>query len=110
MAFTVYLSSTLEDLFDERRAVRDALADLCRVKDSYTASEDALVASCLDDVAACDLYIGILGLRYGYVPVRGFDNPERLSITELEYRHAGQPRVPRLVFVKAEEGDQGYTH
>jgi formylglycine-generating enzyme required for sulfatase activity len=102
VAFTVYLSSTLNDLADERRAVQEALADQCVVQHSYRASEDALVESCFNDVAACDLYICILGLRYGHVPTGGFENPEGLSITELEYRHAGANDIPRHVFIKAE--------
>lgn len=99
---TVYLSSTLTDLEAERRAVQDALGDQCIVRHSYRASEEALVESCLSDVAACDLYIGILGLRYGYVPGKPFRNPKTLSITELEYRQAEKAGIPRLVFLKDE--------
>ena len=51
MRFAVYLSSTLKDLEEERRAVQEALGDQCIVRHSYRASEQALVASCLDDVA-----------------------------------------------------------
>jgi hypothetical protein len=102
MPFTVYLSSTLNDLESERRAVQDALRDLCVVKHSYGASEDALVESCLADVAAADVYVGILGLRYGYVPTHQVENPQRLSITELEYRHAAANGIPRLLFLKDE--------
>ena len=100
MPFTVYLSSTLKDLEAERRGVQEALGDQCIVRHSYRASEDALVDSCLNDVAECDLYIVILGLRYGFVPTRGFSNPEKLSITDLEYRQAGTAGIPRLVFLK----------
>ena len=89
MDFRVYLSSTLKDLEPERRAIQDALADQCVVKHSYTASEQELVESCLSDVEQCHLYIVVLGLRYGPVPP-SFDNPEQLSITKLEYRHARQ--------------------
>jgi formylglycine-generating enzyme required for sulfatase activity len=107
MPYTVYLSSTLADLEDERKAVQDALADQCVVKHSYRASEHALVESCLGDVAACQLYIAILGLRYGYVPPDR--NPEGLSITELEYQHARSMRTPRHVFLKDPRAI-AYTH
>jgi hypothetical protein len=60
--------TTKKDLEAERAAVQDALKDICVVRHSYLASEDALVQSCLDNVAECDLYILVLGLRYGYVP------------------------------------------
>jgi hypothetical protein len=108
MPFTVYLSSTLKDLEAERRGVQEALGDQCIVRHSYRASEDALVDSCLNDVAECDLYIVILGLRYGFVPTRGFSNPEKLSITELEYRHAGTKVIARHAFLK-DEGAIPYT-
>jgi hypothetical protein len=103
MAFTAYLSSTLDDLRDEREAVKQALGDQCVVKESYTAHEGALVTSCLQDVEACDLYILIVGLRYGFVPTRGFRNPEKRSITELEYRHARAKERPCFVFLKHED-------
>jgi hypothetical protein len=36
------------------------------------------------DVAGVDLYVGLFAFRYGHVP--DTDNPDRRSITELEYR------------------------
>ena len=48
-------------------------------------------------MAACDLYVGIFAHRYGYVPEH--DNPDRRSITELEYRHAQAHGIPRLLFL-----------
>jgi len=89
--YKVYLSSTLKDLEPERAEVTAALGDECVVKHSYRASEDDLVTSCQDDVVGCDLYIGILGLRYGYVPRT--KNPQKLSITELEYERAGEEKI-----------------
>lgn len=59
--------------------------------------------SCLADVAECHLYIGVLGLRYGYVPRGKFPNPEGLSITELEYLHAGTSSIPRLMVLKSKD-------
>jgi hypothetical protein len=90
----VYLSSTLNDLRPERQAVKDALGTECIVVESYTADERSLRESCLADVAACDLYIGIVGLRYGFIPPG-----ETLSITHLEYEKM-RGKVPTLVFIK----------
>jgi hypothetical protein len=89
----VYLSSTLNDLGPERQAVLDALHRKCIVFDSYTADERSVRESCESDVTGCDLYIGILGLRYGFVRPG-----DKLSITHLEYQKAGAGR--RLVFIK----------
>ena len=55
------------------------------------------VEACLDTVAACDLYVAIVGWRYGYIPPS--DNPLGLSFTELEYQRAVEAGKPRLIFV-----------
>ena len=55
---------------------------------SYRPDSDTVQASCLGDVASCDLYVLIVGHRYGFQPAEG--NPEGLSITHLEGRQAGQ--------------------
>jgi hypothetical protein len=73
-----------------------------RYQAKLPSGEDAPVDSFLDDVASCDLYIGILGLRYGYIPTETSANPHQLSITELEYRRAGECGIPRLIFLKDE--------
>jgi len=82
MMATVYVSSTVADLMEERRAVLDWLR-LARHQavDSYLPDSDTVRDSCLEDVAACDLYVLILGHRYGLQPAE--DNPEGLSITQL---------------------------
>ena len=47
--------------------------------ETYVAEPRRPVDKCLNDVAACDLYIGVFAWRYGYVP-SGFTQ----SITELD--------------------------
>ncbi|SDX45269.1 DUF4062 domain-containing protein [Nitrosomonas oligotropha] len=91
----VYLSSTKNDLEPEREAVRTALSGHCTVVESYTADECSVRKSCLADVAGCDLYIGIIGGRYGFIPPG-----ESFSITELEYQEARKHKLPTLVFIK----------
>jgi uncharacterized protein DUF4062 len=94
----VYLSSTLNDLGPERVAVKEVLTGEAIVKESYRANEGDLTESCREDVAGSDLYIGILGLRYGFIPPK-----ETKSITHIEYEEATAKNVPRLIFVKAQE-------
>ena len=84
----VYLSSTLNDLGPERQAVKEALGGECTVVESYTADERRVRESCLADVEGCDLYIGIIGLRYGFIPPG-----EKCSITELEYDKARERKI-----------------
>jgi Domain of unknown function (DUF4062) len=95
----VYVSSTIADLEQERRVVLDWLR-LTRHKavDSYLPGSDMVRDSCLDDVATCDLYVLIVGHRYGVQPAGG--NPEGLSITHLEFRRAGECGIPRVALLR----------
>jgi hypothetical protein len=95
----VYVSSTIADLTEERRAVLDWLR-LARHQavDSYLPDSDTVRDSCLQNVAACDLYVLIVGHRYGFQPPD--DNPEGLSITHLEFRRAGECGIPRVALLR----------
>jgi hypothetical protein len=95
----VYVSSTIADLKRERRAVMDWLvAAGHQPVHSYRPDSDTVQTSCLGDVATCDLYVLILGHRYGAQPAQ--DNPEGLSITHLEYRRAGEAGIPRVALLR----------
>ncbi len=65
--------------------------------EDYVATDQRPLDKCLDDVAACDLYIGIFAWRYGFIPTE--NNPEQKSITELEYRKAIETGKPTLIFL-----------
>jgi Domain of unknown function (DUF4062) len=88
MPESVYISSTFEDLKNFREAAIKCIRSL---KDYYTpvameyydAEDIHFVNKCQSDVEACNIYILILGKRYGYIP-HGF----KKSITELEYERA----------------------
>jgi hypothetical protein len=95
----VYVSSTIVDLKQERQAVVDWLrAARHQAVDSYLPDSDTVRDSCLDDVGTCDLYVLILGHRYGFQPPDG--NPDGLSITHLEFRRAGRCDIPRIALVR----------
>src|SRR6185295_13510711 len=72
--------------------------------DSYLPDSETVQESCLDDVGGCDLYVLILGHRYGFVPAD--DNPDGLSITQLEFRRAGQCGIPRIALVRTSIPDE----
>ena len=94
----VYVSSTVADLAEERRAVLDWLLKARhQAVDSYLPDSDTVRDSCLADVGSCDLYVLILGYRYGFQPPE--DNPEGLSITHLEFRRAGECGIPRVALL-----------
>jgi hypothetical protein len=61
----------------------------------FPASDQPPARLCMDRVRGCQVYVGILGTRYGS-PVR--DKPE-LSYTELEFGTATEAGLDRLVFV-----------
>ena len=104
MVARVYVSSTVADLRAERAAVFDWLR-LARHQaiESYLPDSDTVQGSCLDDVAACDLYVLIAGHRYGFRPPS--DNPEGLSITQLEFRRAGEAGIPRVALLRTSVPD-----
>lgn len=103
MGTRVYISSTFADLELYREAVHRALRksrlEVVAMED-YVARDDRPLSACLADVAKADVYVGIFAWRYGFVPEE--DNPEGRSITELEYRHAVDQKIPCLIFLLAE--------
>lgn len=118
----IYVSSTYSDLKNYREEVYHTLRQLRHdviAMEDYVATDQRPLDKCLNDVTTCDIYVGIFAWRYGYIPDQ--DNPERRSITELEYRKAGEVGIPRLIFIlkddaswpttltdyKAGEGDRG---
>ena len=104
----VYVSSTIADLEAERQAVIDWLvAAQHQVVHSYRPGSGTVREGCLADVEACDLYVLILGHRYGFQPPD--DNPEGLSITHLEFRQAARSGKPRVVLLRTSIPDVGLS-
>ena len=97
----IYLSSTYQDLAEHRAAVDQTLRQMGHDvigMEQYVAEGAKPLARCLDDVALADLYVVIVGWRYGYAP-KDQPPPGGLSITELEYRHAMKVGRPVLAFL-----------
>ena len=117
MTMTIYLSSTYEDLKDYRRIVYEALRksgyDVIAMED-YVAKDQRPVDKCLRDVERADLYVGLFGFRYGYIPPTHHNNSDVLSITELELRHAELAccrfQRHRVRCMKEPGGGHGATH
>jgi len=73
----------------------DAVTDM-----AYFAAREGRPADyCRRQVGECDVFAGLIGLRYGS-PVQ--DQPE-MSYTELEFEAATEAGLPRLVFLLDEE-------
>ena len=94
--YKVFISSTLEDLIEERHAARDCLlANNCIpvAMEQFPASNMTpmdYIRKKLDD---CDYYILILGGRYGSLDSDG------IGFTEKEYDYAVSQNIPTLCFV-----------
>ncbi|WP_051407602.1 DUF4062 domain-containing protein [Mesorhizobium sp. LNHC229A00] len=99
--YSVFISSTFEDLREERRAVQDTVieaGDFPVQMESFPASDDAafdLITSLLDQ---CDYYVLIIGGRYGAIADDG------LSYTHKEYRYAVERQIPVLVMLHGQRG------
>lgn len=97
----IYLSSTFRDLAAHREAVyrtlRQMRHDVVSMED-YSAASKPPLDKCLQDVAGCDVYVGIFAWRYGYQPQGRSE-----SITELEFRQAVASGCERLIFLLDEK-------
>jgi hypothetical protein len=104
----IYISATYRDLQKHRLAV---LANLRRMghqpigMEDYAAEGVRPLSRCLDDVAKCDIYVGIIAWRYGSLTPNDAGEPSPplpeettlgiTSITEMEFRRAVQLREQR---------------
>jgi len=100
--FSVFISSTIEDLKSVRSSVDEEIAGMeifnaVRVENLPAVEEDSRNV-CLNGVADADAIVIIICERYGYIPPR--KNPENLSVTHLEYREAKRLNKPIFVFIK----------
>ncbi len=91
-ALPVFLSSTWLDLQPERETVEKALQRMRQIKfigmEYFGSRPEGSLASSLEEVRRCKLYIGIIGQRYGS------------GITEAEYREAQAASLPCFVYFK----------
>ncbi len=99
---TVFLSSTAKDLAEYRDAVYKAIEGLddlhCVRMEDFGARDAMADAFCQEKVAACDVFVGIVGQCYGSCP-KGSEK----SYTEQEYNAAIATDKPRLMFLAPEE-------
>src|SRR6185436_12877522 len=86
---TAMISSTALDLPEHRERVFDA----CIAEGFFPIGMEHLPARdasgiqvSIEMVDQADVYIGIYAWRYGWVP--DFDNPGKISITEMEFNRA----------------------
>lgn len=94
--YQVFVSSTYEDLREERQEVMQALLELDCIPagmELFPATDDdqwTLIKRVIDE---CDYYIVIIGGRYGSI------GPKGISYTEQEYRYAVETGKPVVAFL-----------
>jgi hypothetical protein len=98
----IFISSVQKEFAEERAAIREYLQGdplLRRFFEPFL-FEDVPAADrradevYLDEVARCDIYLGLFGNEYG------FEDAEGISPTEREFAHATRLHKHRLIFVK----------
>ncbi|MEO8595859.1 MAG: DUF4062 domain-containing protein [Candidatus Solibacter sp.] len=98
----VFVSSTSIDMAEERGALRAALSKMGGVEfagmEDWGARANPPVQESLREVRNSDIYIGVIGDRYGFV-----DESTNQSVTELEYRAAKEHGKPCLIFIRRPE-------
>jgi hypothetical protein len=98
---TIFLSATSKDLTPCREAAYRAIGGLhgyhCMRMEDFGSWDQAPDDFCRAKVAECDLFICIAG------PLYGSRSPAGLSLTEREFKAAGEHKKPCLVFVTAED-------
>jgi tetratricopeptide (TPR) repeat protein len=98
----IFVSST-SDLSSERAAVKNALENFGDGEfagmELFESRPEQPRETCLEAVAKSNIYIGIMGDRYGFI-----DSVSGLSMTELEYTEAIRHHLPCLIFLKNAAG------
>jgi hypothetical protein len=99
--YQVFVSSTYEDLLDERREVMQALLALDCIPtgmELFPAADDDSWTLIKRFIGQCDYYIVIVGGRYGS------KGPNGKSYTEMEYDYAVEVGLPVLAFLPKDPG------
>lgn len=98
---SIFISSTFIDLEHHRRLVCNSIARLeydSKVMETFGALPDTPKEECLRLVRSASAYIGIFGMRYGFV-----DFSSGKSLTQLEYEEAQAISLPSLIYLMNED-------
>lgn len=94
--YQVFISSTYQDLIEERREVIQAILELDCIPvgmELFPATDDdqwTLIKNLIDD---CDYYLLVIGARYGTLSKEG------ISYTQKEYEYALEQGIPIISFI-----------
>jgi hypothetical protein len=101
--YKIMLSSTYMESKEHRTAVREAMLGQrmfpIAMEDDAALPDQGLIDASLAKVDESDGYVGLISYRYGQTPACPQRNPQRLSLTELEFRRALERDMPICMFI-----------
>lgn len=98
--YQIFISSTFEDLKDERRKVQDTILSMYHFPigmEMFSAADEDQWEIIKETIDSSDYYVLIIANRYGTIIEEGSD--KGISYTEKEYRYAKSKNIPILAFV-----------
>jgi len=99
----VFVSSTMKDMPNERQAVIDRLALFnFEPVNAESLSPDGTDswAHIQSEIESSDIFVLLLGPSYGWIPSKGPNAGQGLSVTHLEFNYAKNEGIPILAFLK----------
>lgn len=98
---TVFISSTFLDLKEERKKVWECLEKFdvtVKGMEQFGARKSTPLATCISEVEQSDIYVGIIGMRYG-----SDESASGKSFSQLEYEKAVEQNKEILIYLIDEE-------
>jgi len=102
----IMVSSTFTDLQEHRTSLIKSIHRhklYANVMENDSARLVDVIESSLQMVQKSAAYIGVISLKYGQTPECPTRNPDKLSITELEFNEAQSLKRPILLYIMGED-------
>lgn len=99
--YRVFVSSTYEDLKEERNAVMQTLVSMGCLPvgmEYFQAADTSTMQYIKEQIDTCDFYVVIIAGRYGTL----YDEESKISYTENEYNYASEQKIPIFAFVHSD--------
>ena len=101
--YQIFISSTYEDLKEERRKVQDTILEMYQFPigmEMFSADDEEQWEIIQETIDSSDYYVLIVGHRYGSVIEEG--DYAGISYTQKEFRYALEKKIPILAFLIAD--------
>lgn len=98
--YQIFISSTYNDLIEERKKVRDTILSMLHFPvgmEIFGAADEEQWEIIKDTIDSSDYYVLLVANRYGSIVEDGSD--KGISYTEKEYRYAKEKGIPILAFL-----------